>query len=62
MPWDEPTTIPALRQRGHINLHLEPVRDPGSDPLRASRGIIAATLISAAIILAVWVFALRLMP
>ena len=55
MRWDEPTTIPGLRQqRGQIDLRLELKRDYPRDDLRSARGIIVAVLLSAAIIFAVW--------
>lgn len=60
--WDEPTTIPGMRDSGQINLSLFPRQAYRRDHLRAARGVIVGALVGAAIILAVWGLAVWLMP
>jgi hypothetical protein len=62
MKWDEPSTIPGLRNYGQITLPLASRSDYRRDHLRAARGVTVGVLLGAAIILAVWGIAFWLMP
>jgi hypothetical protein len=61
MTWDEPSTIPGLRDSGQINLEFPLHRAYRRDHLRAARGVTVAALLGVAIILAVWGMAIWLM-
>jgi hypothetical protein len=62
MGWDEPTTIPGLRESGQIDLYSGSRTDYRRDPLRAARGVIVGIFLGAAVIFAVWGLAVWLMP